>query len=67
MMSLRLAANRQSLLVKEARFARVLELWHSEHLSTRCIAGMLDLNEADVCRMIEEGESQSWRDRRVAR
>lgn len=57
--------SRCSLLVKEARFARVLELWHGEKLSTHCIASRLGLDEGEVCRLIEEGESQCWRDRRM--
>lgn len=44
------------LLVKQARFARVLELWHVEQLSTHTIAERLELSEAEVCRLIEEGE-----------
>jgi len=44
------------LLVKQARFARVLELWHVDQLSTRAIAERLELSEAEVCRLIEEGE-----------
>jgi DNA-binding transcriptional regulator LsrR (DeoR family) len=66
MIWLRESENRQALLVKEARFARVLELWHKEHLSTHCISGRLGIDENEVCRLIEEGESQCWRDRRVS-
>ncbi len=55
----------QVLLVKQSRFARVLELWHSSELSTFCIAARLGIPEADVCRLIEEGDSQCWRDRAV--
>ena len=62
----RLDENRQSLLIKEARFSRVLELWHTEKLSTHCIAAHTGLDEGEVCRLLEEGESQCWRDRRVS-
>lgn len=55
----------QALLVKQSRFARVLELWHSSELSTFCIAKRLDIPEGEVCRLIEEGDSQCWRDRSV--
>nr|CAD6412845.1 hypothetical protein REQ54_01072 [Rhizobium sp. Q54] len=44
------------LLVKQARLARVLELWHVEQLSTQAIAERLALSEVEVCRLIEEGE-----------
>lgn len=66
MILLRESENRQSLLIKEARFARVLELWHLEQLSTHCISGRLGIGEDEVCRLIEEGESQCWRDRRIS-
>jgi hypothetical protein len=62
----RLDENRQSLLIKEACFSRVLELWHGEQLSTHCIAARTGLDEREVCRLLEEGESQCWRDRRVS-
>lgn len=49
---------RRELLVKQARFARVLELWHAGEHSTHCIAAELGIEEADVCRLIEEGEGR---------
>lgn len=47
------------LLVKQARFARVLQLWHVEQLSTDAIAARLDLPEDEVCRLIEEGDRRN--------
>lgn len=44
------------LLVKQARFARVLELWHVEQLSTDAIAARLDLPEDEVCRLLDEAD-----------
>jgi DNA-binding transcriptional regulator LsrR (DeoR family) len=59
-------ASAQALLIKEARLARVLELWHVEQLSTLAIAVRMELDEEEVCRLIEEGASQCWRDRRAS-
>lgn len=57
----------QSLLVKQTRFERVLELWHRERLSTFCIAERLCIDETEVCRLIEEGDSQCWREHHPVR
>lgn len=54
-MSLCLAETSRSKLVKEARIARVLELWRSGR-STHEIATELDLAESEVCRILEEAE-----------
>lgn len=47
---------RQALLVKRAKFARVLELHHVEGLSTFCVAAKLDMSEDEVCAILEEAE-----------
>lgn len=47
---------RAELLVKQARFARVLELHHVQGLSTFCVAAELKMSEEDVCAILEEAE-----------
>lgn len=47
---------RAELLVKHARFARVLELHHVEGLSTFCVAAKLEISEEEVCAILEEAE-----------
>lgn len=47
---------RQALLVKRARFARVLELHHGQGLSTFCVAAELKMSEEEVCAILEEAE-----------
>ncbi len=47
---------RQALLVKSARFARVLELHHGQGLSTFCVAAELKMSEEEVCAILEEAE-----------
>jgi DNA-binding transcriptional regulator LsrR (DeoR family) len=47
---------RQTLLVKRARFARVLELHHVQGLSTFCVAAELKMSEDEVCAILEEAE-----------
>lgn len=47
---------RQALLVKRARFARVLELHHGQGLSTFCVAAELKMFEEEVCAILEEAE-----------
>lgn len=47
---------RQTLLVKRARFARVLELHHGQGLSTFCVAAELKMSEEEVCAILEEAE-----------
>lgn len=50
-----------SLLIKEARFARVLHLWFVDGFSTHAIAMELDISEDEVCHLIEEAERASAR------
>lgn len=45
---------RQALLVKQARFARVLELHDGQGLSTFCVAAELNMSEDEVCAILEE-------------
>ncbi|TMV16551.1 hypothetical protein BJG94_19125 [Rhizobium sp. Td3] len=52
-MTLFMAETSRSKLVKDARTARVLELWESGK-STHEIATELDLAESEVCRILEE-------------
>lgn len=47
-------AVRSSLLVKQSRMARVLELHHVEGLSTFCVAARLEISEEEVCALLEE-------------
>lgn len=47
---------RQALLVKRARFARVLELHRRQGLSTFCVAAELKMSEEEVCAILEEAE-----------
>ena len=47
---------RAELLVKRARFARVLELHHGQGLSTFCVAAELKISEEEVCAILEEAE-----------
>lgn len=47
---------RAELLVKRAKFARVLELHHVDGLSTFCVAAKLDMSEDEVCAILEEAE-----------
>lgn len=42
------------LLIKRARFERVLHLWRAEGLSTTAIAEHLGIDETDVCDLLEE-------------
>lgn len=42
------------LLIKRARFERVLHLWRGEGLSTTAIAEQLGIDETDVCDLLEE-------------
>lgn len=51
---------RSTLLVKQARMARVLELFRVQHLSTDTIATMLRIPEAEVCALIDEAERGGW-------
>lgn len=52
-MSLCMAETSRSKLVKEARAARVLEVWRAGR-STHEIATELGLDENEVCRIVEE-------------
>ncbi|WP_153314907.1 hypothetical protein [Agrobacterium tumefaciens] len=52
-MTLSMAETSRSKLVKEARFARVLEFWRAGR-STHEIATELGLDEIEVCRIVEE-------------
>lgn len=47
---------RAELLVKRAKFARVLELHHGQGLSTFCVAAELKMSEEEVCAILEEAE-----------
>lgn len=47
---------RAELLVKHARFARVLDLHHGQGLSTFCVAAELKMSEEEVCAILEEAE-----------
>lgn len=49
-----IAARPPHLLVKQARFARVLQLWRAEGLSTTAIAEQLRIDEVEVCDLLEE-------------
>jgi DNA-directed RNA polymerase specialized sigma24 family protein len=46
---------RSSLLVKQAKMARVIELHRVEGLSTFCIAARLTMTEDEVFALLEEG------------
>lgn len=46
----------QILLAKQARMERVLHLFHTEQLSTWCIAERLNVSEEVVCGLLEEAE-----------
>lgn len=59
-------SSRPWLLVKQARFARVLELWHVDQLSTFCIAAALGIDELEVCELIDEAEYSGRGRRRSA-
>lgn len=52
-MTLCMAETSRSKLVKEARTARVLDLWRAGK-STHEIAAELGLDEIEVCRIVEE-------------
>lgn len=54
------ACTRTTLLVKQARMARVLELFRGQHLSTDTIAKVLGISEAEVCGLIDEAERGGW-------
>lgn len=51
---------RSTLLVKQARMARVIELFRVQHLSTDTIAKLLDMSEREVCALIDEAERGGW-------
>lgn len=51
---------RGELLVKQARMARVLELFRAQELSTDAIARLLEISEEQVCALIEEAERGGW-------
>lgn len=42
------------LLIKRARFERVLHLWRAEGLSTTAISEHLGIDEVEVCDLLEE-------------
>lgn len=44
-----------------ARVSRVLALWQGGRKSTHCIARDLGIDEADVCRILEEADAQRAR------
>ncbi len=52
-MTLSMAETSRTKLVKEARTARVMELWRGDQ-STQEIAETLGLAECEICRIIEE-------------
>ena len=51
---------RSALLVKQARMARVIELFRAQHLSTDAIATVLGITEEEVCALIDEAERGGW-------
>jgi len=51
---------RSSLLVKQARMARVIELFRMQHLSTDAIARLLGISEEQVCALLDEAERGGW-------
>lgn len=55
-MTLCIAETSRSKLVREARHARVLEVWKARR-STHEIAATLGIEESEVCRIIEENEA----------
>lgn len=51
---------RKELLVKQARMARVIELFRVQHLSTDAIAKVLGISEVEVCALLDEAERGGW-------
>lgn len=51
---------RSSLLVKQARMARVIELFRVQHMSTDAIARLLGISEEQVCALLDEAERGGW-------
>lgn len=51
---------RSTLLVKQARMARVIELFRVQHLSTDTIAKLLGVSEDHVCALLDEAERGGW-------
>jgi len=55
-MSAETETTRCELLVKQARMARVIELFRVQHMSTDTIALLLKISEREVCDLIDEAE-----------
>lgn len=51
---------RSDLLVRQARMARVIELFRVQHLSTDAIAKVLGISEAEVCALLDDAERGGW-------
>lgn len=51
---------RSELLVRQARMARVIELFRVQHLSTDAIAKALGISEAEVCALLDDAERGGW-------
>lgn len=51
---------RSELLVKQARMARVIELFRVQHLSTYAIGKELEISEEQVCALLDDAERGGW-------
>lgn len=51
---------RSELLVRQARMARVIELFRVQHLSTDAISEALGISEAEVCALLDDAERGGW-------